>query len=521
MEIKKVQRFYNKAAGDAFCFDDCLCTFANSCGVDFRVACIESLRLSFKIENDELRPNDYESYGNVAEMLGINSEELKESQGEDLLNRVIKELKDNKVILTSINGNSCPWDWRYGEMDLEGGHSFFTVGVDEDHKEIICVDPYYDRPEERLSYDDFIQGVTGAIVYTYENKGMPGKEQLILRADSEKTYWDEAYTTLDAFSRNLKKYIEESFQQMGEGREMSGSYGDINGNIIYHLMEEISNGRVRFAWFLQYLEDQKILKDEEMTNCFVDISKMWGTIKKMFVKNIYRGKMEVDNLQEKIKEVTVLEKDALCELSALLHSEKEIDPSAEGKNEKTGNLQYVIADISEYYNNKGFSDGNAEDSDFSGFGEWIDVNSFQLGEEFHFGDTPVFIKKGSNGSDNIVCKKQRIEIAKAKCSKICFLACTDWEEYKDIFELHYTDGTSAKKILDISEWILDRNKKVDNICFTAKKNIKGSKTKFENCNVYYYEMTCNSEKELSAIVLANNENIHIFGMTLLVEKESN
>ena len=174
MEIKKVQRFYNKAAGDAFCFDDCLCTFANSCGVDFRVACIESLRLSFKIENDELRPNDYESYGNVAEMLGINSEELKESQGEDLLNRVIKELKDNKVILTSINGNSCPWDWRYGEMDLEGGHSFFTVGVDEDHKEIICVDPYYDRPEERLSYDDFIQGVTGAIVYTYENKGMPG-----------------------------------------------------------------------------------------------------------------------------------------------------------------------------------------------------------------------------------------------------------------------------------------------------------------------------------------------------------
>ena len=517
MEIKKVQRFYNKAAGDAFCFDDCLCTFANYCGVDFRVACLDAMRSPFVVENGELRPNPISLYSDINEILGIQKEILSTSSNNELLNIVINKLKSGNVVLIGISGNCCPWDWRFGEMEIVGGHSFFLVGVDENQKQFTCVDPYYDIPSESLPYECFIKGVGRAEVYFCTGIKNWEEASIIRKIENEEKDWNKADEHFERMICDLEKIINQSLSEMGGDGKRSASYEDISVNGFYQLLEQISNNRIRFAWFLQYLNEKDIISSEEICEKFVDVSKMWNTLKKMFVKNLFRGKIDIQGFQEKIKEIIGLEKSGLEELIQMIHHEGGQSDLKENLTQSLENLHYETFDISKYYNNKGFSDGTDLTADFSGLGEWIDRNSIPMDEILSYNEIPLKIFTGSDGLDNIACKKQCLELPQKRYVKIGFLACTDWEECKDLFQLQYADGSIKQNLIDISEWVLDRTRKVENIAVSVKKNLKGKTDRFEKCNLYYYEIKCDPAKEMKAFILPNNENIHIMALTLSSE----
>ena len=519
MEIKKVARFYNVSAGDAFCFDDCIWTYANDQKTDIGMIYLKALRLPFDMTDHGFAPNGFQVYDELETLSGIKITQVKGNSKEELKKNVLKSLEEKHRILISIEGNCCPWDWRYGEKDFAGGHSFFLCEADEQKKEFIGVDPYYDISEVRLPYSCFDKGVTDAKEFSYKKRKEWTKDGIVKAIVDEKKEWNACHDRLKMLGANIGRMIEESLKEALMSGAFNGSYESMSQNPIYQIFETMSNDRIRFVWFLTYLSKKGIRITDECTEAFVDSSKMWGTLKKMLVKGVIRGKIDSQGIEDKINGIIELEKDALEKvLLAMDGKDQEESKGQTPRKEMDYEVEFIPYDLSGFYNNVGFS--SHDNADFSGLGEVIDESSLPIGKEISYKDIPLVMYKSDTSYDNMVCKKQTIELPTNNYTKLCLLACTDWEEYKDIFELQYEDGSKKNAPVDIAGWMPDRNNKPDNICITAKKNIQRSRSAYEKCYFYCYELKCNQNKQLKAIRLPNNENIHVMALTLVERKEN-
>lgn len=514
LEINKVPRFFNQAAGDAFCRDDCICTYAHNKGVDSRAAYIDVLRTPFEIVDGKMIPSSYHPFIQLKDMCGISIEKMEQNNSEELIHGIEKELSEDNVVCIIMRGNCCPWDWRFEETEIGGNHEFFIVGADPQKEEYQCVDPYYSIDEEILPYKYCIKGCHEVFVYKFENKVWE-KEQLIKKLEQEREYWDKSLQCYHDLSDHLQQFVEESLALMNTGQELSGAFEFVNNNIIYHIMEDIANNRIRFVWFLEYLKERGMIHTDKFSEDFIDISKMWNTIKKMYVKNLYRGKTDVDNLKDKIKEISIYEKDILNQLMSSLHNETIEEEDSISEQIATEKRHYEIQSMIGVYNNYGILGIGGSQADFNGFGECFEASSFPQGEAVYVNTVPFRFEVSESGKNNLSCKKQQLDLPHKKYNRVCLLACSDWEECKDIFKLEYDDGTVENRLVEIAEWVPNRNRIPTKDCIVAKKNIRNSKTEFEKCYIYYYEIIGNSEKVMTSITFPNCENIHIFAITLI------
>lgn len=513
MEIKKVPRLSETVGGDSFCVDDCISTYAYYRGLDYEPAYLGALRAPFEIVNDDLILKE-EIFLNINENCGIYIENLEWKNSAEMIERIKMEVSNGSVIAIDLAGYYCPWDWRYQEIDMEGSnHEFFVVGIN-DKEEFLCVDPYYEENNVSLPYVCCINGCVGAKVFKDEKIYLDDIE-LIRRIDLEKEKWEETFQDFERLGDNIGKYMEESIRNLNKDEDLETTYYAVNNNIIYCIMENIANNRMRFVWFLKYLEKRCIIQSSEFAEEFMDISKMWNSIKRMIVKNLYRGQYDVESFKEKITELCTYEKNVLNKLLFAIHNKNIQKDLRIFKRTSSREEQYIIYSIRDYYNNKGISDDSSQKADFNGFGECFDLSTFPLEQTLYYYKIPFLIQSSKNGGDNIVCRKQNLKVSPQKYSKVCFLACSDWGECKDFFQLQYVDETIENKVLDISEWVPDKNVIQRNVCFTARKTLKTLEYEFEQCHVYYYELECNYDKELSLIRLPNCENIHIFAVTLV------
>ncbi len=519
MKIKKVSRFYNQSAGDAFCFDDCIFTYASDRKADIGMIYLRALRLPFDIVNHEIVPNGFQLYEELEKVSGIRITTVCGSNNEERKSNVIKELKRTNKVLIGIEGNCCPWDWRFGEMELAGGHAFFLCGVDEEKEEFICADPYYDIAEERLPYKYFVEGVTSARVFSFKDGKKWSEDEILKAIEVEKTYWDTDFEKLKGLGNQLDRIIELAMEASDVNNALRGNYEDLNQNAVYKLFEEISNNGIRFVWFLQYLREKGIAVTEDCIEQFVDISKLWNTLKKMLVKGVIRGKIDIQGFADKINEIIEHERAAVDKLVYMVNNKNVQDSCNQGQlqDDSDENVKYVPYDLSSLYNNAGFS--SSANADFSGFGEAIEESSLPIGKEIVYKDTPLIIYKSESEFDNIVCRKQTVELPYGKITGIYILACSDWEEYKEFFQLQYEDAPTQNVAVDVYDWLPDRNGRPENVCITAKKNIQRSKSKYEKCYLYCCKIKCDHNKFPKAVMFPNNENIHILAMTVAVKSE--
>lgn len=268
-------------------------------------------------------PSGYQPFSQLKDMCGISIEKIEQNNSEELIHGIEKELSEDNVVCIIMKGNCCPWDWRFEETEINGNHEFFIVGVNPQKEEYQCVDPYYSIDEEILPYEYCIKGCHEVFVYKFENKVWE-KEQLIKKLEQEREYWDKTLQSFHDLSDHLQQFVEESLALMNTGEELSGAFEFVNNNIIYHIMEDIANNRIRFVWFLEYLKERDMIHTDKFSEDFIDISKMWNTIKKMYVKNLYRGKTDVDNLKDKIKEISIYENDILNQLMGSVNVLKQV-----------------------------------------------------------------------------------------------------------------------------------------------------------------------------------------------------
>jgi hypothetical protein len=514
MEIEKVPRLF-KMSGDPFCVDDCISTYAHYIGIDYEIIYLGALRTPYSVSNGELVLQEFGFLDDIKESCGIHIDIIKWNSSTEMLERIKEEISNGNVVSIDLAGYYCPWDWRYQEIDMEdSNHEFFVVNVNNEKKELFCVDPYYEKKDVILPYDCCCNGCREIKVFKYEQSYLDDIE-LICRIELEKDSWEKCFQDLDVLGDKMEKYIEESICNLNTDEDLATTYVEVNKNVIYCILEAMSNNRIRFAWFIKYLEKKSIIQGGKLADEFIDISKIWSNIKRMFVKSLYRGQFDAEKFRGKIMEVGKYEKNILEELLYLIHNENIQKKREDYVRKKLGKEQYHICNINNYYNNKGILCDSNQKADFNGLGEYLSTSKFPQDQIIYYQHTPFFIQSVKAGEDNIVCQKQKLAVPVKKYHKVCFLACSDWGDCKDFFQLQYKDKTIDNNLIDIYEWVPNKDGIQDNICFISQKVLKNTKYEFERCYIYYYELLCNYDKELAFIRLPYCENIHVFAVTLV------
>lgn len=513
MEIKKVKRYYNTAAGDPFCFDDCVSTFTNYHGADSRIAYIQSLRLPFGKDGINYGKEVGDIQNALEKFCGIHIENIYES--DDWLKTVLEYINEDYICSISIKGYCCPWDWRFSEPDLEGEHSFFILGSDISQKVFNCIDPYYNQSVAVLPFDLFSEGCTRVSLYKYDYTEW-NNDDLVCALKEETDYLKNNQPTFESVEKMLSDYFAQ--KDLG-GCEPSKrrTYVDVNSDYVYILLEFLALERVKFAWYADSLNERGILHSNSFSDEFADISKLWNSIKKNYAKNLLRGKVDVSGISEKICETIILELGLLDRMLADIAVDSWISVEQKKTTEIYTNLESVNLDIRTFFNNTGVCH-NGNEADFNGFGNYFIEESLILEDKKTFGDVSFVLNRNEDGNDNIICKKQSINCDVGKCRSIHFLACSDWEDSKIIVGLKYNDGSVERKLLEVEEWVPPQNKDLKNVCIKALKSVRKSAEKTEPCYVYAYAMACDCNKELLAVELPDCDSIHIFAVTVGIEK---
>lgn len=518
MEIKKVPRLLKKKVTDAFCVDDCIYTYACCHNIEYELAYLGALRTPYIIQNNELILNSLDLWDEFRDVGGICIEYAKWENNTELLNWIREQINNGNTVVIDLLGYYCPWDWRYKEINLSGSsHEFFIVGINDKKREFICVDPYYEKMDVILSYEECVKGCEEAKVLKYERHYL-NETSLIRKLYLEKANWDKSFDDLNSLSNMIFPYMKATIDSIDIDSGLKSTYVEVNENVVYCIMEELSNNCVRFSIFLKYLKKRKILLDSKFTKEFVNISQMWNNIKNILVKSMYRKQINIEGLKVKIEEICTYERMILEKILVSIH-----EPFVRNVNDNPviqihKDESYWIYNISKYCNNKGVLHNINNRADFNGFGEYFELNNFPMGQIVYYQNIPFYfgeICDYRENKDNIVCMNQVLCIPGRRYTKICFLACSDWEECGEIFELRYVDGTIENVFVNILEWVPDRNKIKDNYCFLSRKKIRNTRDEYENCYIYYYEVLCDFNKILTDIKLPNCENIHVFAITLV------
>lgn len=513
MEIKKVKRYYNTAAGDPFCFDDCVSTYANYCGTDSRPAYIQSMRLPFGKAGMKYGEDIGDIRNTLEKYCGIRIEDIAESN--DWLATALECIEEEYVCSIAIKGYCCPWDWRFSEPDLEGEHSFFILGRDMSQKVFNCVDPYYNQGVALLPFDLFSEGCTRISVYKYNNTEW-NSDSLVCALKDEKEYLINNQPTLESVEKMLSGYFEQRDLGSCESQRRR-TYADVNSDYLYIMLEFLALERVKFAWYTESLYEKGILHCDTFAEDFADISKLWNSIKKNYAKNLLRGKVDAFRISEKICETVSLEFGLLDRLLENIDNGDRLPIEQKSSIEMNSNSELINVDIRTAFNNSGVWWKNKE-ADFNGFGDYFIEESIMFETKIDFGDVSFVLHKNEDNNDNIICKKQSINCDQGKCSSVYLLTCSDWEDSKIIIGLKYVDGSVDRKMLEVEEWVPPQNKELKNACIKAAKSVRKSAERTEPCYVYAYAIECDCNKELSAIELPDCDSIHVFAVTVRTEK---
>lgn len=516
LDIKRIER-NEKEITPAFCFDDCVATLANKYGVDFRLLYINRLRVGFDLTNSEESLGKRIRFGynlkdELKSFLGIEFEIT--NREKIALSELKKVLSNSEAVLISMDGYYCPWDWRY--QTISGGtHMLFLVGIDENTGEYICVDPYYQKNNEKLSEELLEDGILSVWLTKHQETDEIKDVELFLSQYINSPY-DESFAPLTELSNACRNEFEidkeiEGYQQ----NEKLSFEHDQDRFTLNRIIKELVHDLVRFSVFLKYLAS-KTNKQEyiSIADDFVVLSEKWSLVRFQILKRVFSGNVTgineyiADRLDYAINE----ECKVINKLKNILNGLSDYNAceiSNDGADNPIG--------ISSYFNNFGVGSDNSS-ADFNGSGEYFLIDGFPFGKNVNSKFAYFkLIKNGIDSTDNISCSGQSIEINK-KCKELHFLGCSDYDYCVDTLKIVYEDSSIEKKTLSFADWIPDYSKAppAETVLTATKVTCypDGSRDTDESGSLYYCIVHVDDGLITKRLVLPDNNNMHIFALTV-------
>ncbi|GMQ59570.1 hypothetical protein AN1V17_39670 [Vallitalea sediminicola] len=196
---------------------------------------------------------------------------------------IIIKLKTNiPIALSNMDMFWLPWTASY--QNTHGRHTFIVIGYDDCTSSFLCIDPYYQLTNLRLSIKDFKESSSGNYISFYiagDEKKIKDINLIINRAAAKLL----AEKKVGNAFNNMRKFADEIEIYYDAQQEIEG-YKDFFSVPIYMKLQEIGRGRKQFTELLRFLADRSCNKKDLLT--YSDnlnlMGKKWDSLKVLFGK---------------------------------------------------------------------------------------------------------------------------------------------------------------------------------------------------------------------------------------------
>lgn len=397
MEIKQIIR--EPRISPSYCYDDCIATYAFG-KFDYEISYIDSLRMEYSSNLKSVADGIIISYDinqSLLKYAKVKSIYLSNRDDTLKIGQIVSHMKENKSVLASMNGKSCPWDWRFNE-EIEGVHVLFLSKIVKNSFQ--CIDPFY-GVKSVITFDVLLEALTSVRILERKDTRMYSlkdfKKEIINTIQSNKI---ESFKSLAQDIKN-NFILENEIVDFEKNREKPIEIVHNNMKINVKLKEFIHN-LYRFSLLIRKYSvfsncENKILSIMEE---FEKTIFAWESIRFQLLKMLYsrRYRTVCESVGNKVSAVVDEMLDILDKLLQLFlkndaNSKNMIGFTKNNYNIIDKNIKEIC--LKKYFNNKALLSQKYE-YDFDGLGNGIVDDCF-------FGETTELM------FDNISCLSQILE----------------------------------------------------------------------------------------------------------------
>lgn len=497
-----------------FCFEDCIATIANYCGSNYELMLTIYWTIDY-IENENLcgiTANQNDLFIRYREELikhhGLQITLLAEKK-ENRIKRIIEQLDKEKAVLIGFDTYFIPWDNLYQKEHKL--HFFLIAGYSKEKEIFQCVDPYFEKKDQYISFDTLYNNDCYVYIYDKISKNISNERvSANIRTQILKTLHDE-----DKLKRQYhlgELFVEKPDQFQTENLDffMVPTFNVINSYITRKYL---------FLFGLQYAKEQCHLNiTNELFKQGYDVIARWNRIRGMFIKAFFMGgknQTYVKMIGEEIISSTKVEEVLLKRIveGESESAQVEVEIVDEEKMEDKYNLvsEEKTISLEHLFNNKAFDQFPSKhpNANFTQGGLYFASNesSFIGGGFYPNCDAEV---------DNISCMGQSIEVHMENCIGLLIYATAEYGNYSVTFEV-WNDNTLEYTVSGIVYDWSSQNAK-DEKCWSSliaqKAEQKQTLIQKEH-NIYVKTFWFDKSYSMDTIVLPKCPNVHLFGMKVL------
>lgn len=513
MSVELVNKQINRFLGistPAFCMDDCLATLAQYLKVDYSYVYYNALE--YEYSNSDLKNGIgdginvcFDLYANVKNIMGLEID----IQGGNLhqhMERINESLNCELPVLIEVYGNRWSGDWRYN-TDIDGSHAFWITELSNGKCKI--ADPYYEQYESDVDVERLEKAFRsiGLLKKNKSKENTPAQQTIesalqdnIIKQrtmlEIEKDIKDENLLKKTLFSSEIDNV------DNGEWKFDPNGFSNKIRQIVYN--------HVRFANFVgEYIEQQELLEQILM------VAQKWNRVL-MYIMKLTNTKSinteKIDKLNKRISECVELDFKNINDIINNNKKEKDIIVNDE-HNDKA---KFTCLDLEQYYNNQAIGRNKRSVGEFNETGDYIKEESLKLGENVFWNEIEFSLSSNKDCKDNIITTGNDIIINK-NINKIAFLCCACDEIVRDEINIIYENGTKDSKYIVfydcVPEWNAKKNGDVVVSCM--KSLVRNGKEIDEELAYLYGIIILMNGKKVAKIHLPDNENIHIFAISIM------
>lgn len=308
MKVVPLPRFENFYSTNC-CLHDCLATICNQHGMDVNVIYHEYMLVKYdKIDENVSCQNLKLSLNPQTRMEVILGIEMKnvifnENIIEEFLNLIDQ---NNCHIIVLLDPYYCPWDYVYhlSKYKNEYRHYFIIDGYNSESNEFICIDPFYNRQDVTISFEEFLMGYLSHFEIKKIEKLT--SESSYISIEEQMDYYKDLFTFFnDYFNANLN--------QLYTDKECLVE--------LHNLLMTLKERCYYFATYLLYLDKKKKLRNYcVLHDLLKSIFNEWAMIDSLVLKHYVSdtNSLPINDIKLKIDNVIDNERQFMLSLNSLL-----------------------------------------------------------------------------------------------------------------------------------------------------------------------------------------------------------
>lgn len=510
-----------KSGGD--CFDDVVVTFDGWYRRGYELMYVEALRFAIDPASSEsstigarIRTNLDNSLQLLQQYHGFAIQVLRNIPVQEGFRLIQEQLARGLPIGLNLDTYYSPWDSKF-QISHYYTHVMIIAGIDSATHDLICVDPFFEWKNLRLSYSLFEQGFIGIMTIEPHDTEFLNRDVLI------KDIQRKVQQQLDMSPLAIRALAEAlpSIQFDAEYKPFP-SFAE---SPLYSKLGMIVKGRYNFSKMLDCLESRYEMPQlRSLSDDMKRLAGKWNTVRGLMAKMYFSPQITADSkimgsLTDRIVSNANAEETILRNLlEALDLNDKlatEIPPSLITPPTQTLTIQEIIhVELHDIFNNRAIENSD-KTADFDGGGNYymkqgIPVSNYMQVEEMTFAVT--FLVDDRN--DNVSCRGQIIPLREDRYNGLMVLGCSQFVNNIDNFTLEYTDGTTETVSIGFSDWWNPSPIYGEQIAWKASlaRQQVGPVQNF----VYLFanKSALTSGKMARSIILPLMPNIHVFGLSL-------